>query len=114
MRRGRLMIHGLLRRPTTVDDQRRAGDEGGFVGGKVEGGGGYLVGPPHAAHRLAGVKLVAHLVLGVLEMALQEALNEGCVHGAGADGVSADALADEVHGYRAGERDNRALAGAVR
>ena len=48
-----------------------------------------------------------------VRLALQEALDEGCVHSPRADGVGADALSNEVHGDGTGQRDDSAFARAV-
>src|SRR5262249_9141992 len=88
-------------RPTTIDNKRRASHKGCFVGGKIERSICNLIRSPHTSNRLARVKLLAHLVLMPRKVSCEIALYEWSMHCAGTDGVAANALCDEINGYRA-------------
>ena len=105
--RGRL----ILKRPAAVDDVDGAGGVGGFVGGEVDGQGGDFFGLADAADGLAGDEIAA----GFFDVAeggdaLLERRGFDC---AGADGVDANSLLDEIDGERFGEADYGGFGGAV-
>src|SRR5688500_16868326 len=110
-----VIIAHISKRKSAV---RRDGDAGGkiaFVARQVDGDGSHLLGGAEPAHRLARhehlVRLLdaAHLLAERLDALFQR----GRQHGAGADGVAADAAPDEVGGDRFGEPDHRRLGRSI-
>src|SRR3981081_250131 len=74
---------------------------------------GDLIRSPHASDRLAGVELLAYLVLVTGEIARQIAFHKWRLHCAGADGIAANCLRDEIDGYRARQSQYSPLARAI-
>src|SRR3984957_15288127 len=101
---------------STIDDEGLAGGEGALVGGEVDGDRGDLFRLAEPAHRLAVDERLAH---GVERLAARLAervdppVERGALDRAGADGVAAHALADEVGRDRLGQANHRGLRGAV-
>ena len=65
-----------------------------------------------AADRLTRLELRA--CLRIVAIRMQARLQRRGIDGAGADGIAADTLRDEVRGDGLGEADDRRLGGAVR
>src|SRR5438552_6639096 len=97
--------------PATIDDKGLTGDESRFVAGEIDHQCGDFLRAGQTAHGLAGDEGLAGLFIVAL---LVHAIIEGrCIDGAGANGVAADALVDEVDRQRLGEADDRGLGGAI-
>src|SRR6202012_5545576 len=101
---------------STVDNEGLAGGEGALVGGEVEGDRGDLLRLAEPAHRLPVDERLAHLLdrlAARLAQCLDSAVERRALDRAGADGVAAYPLADEVGRHRLGEADDRGFRGAV-
>ena len=105
-------VRALCCSPATIHGKQRAGDECRFVGGEIADHGGDLRWPAEAAEGLAGAEFGAGLLFVVFVKLFEVTLDEGCLDGAGADGVDAQSFGI-VDGELAGHGDDCALGGAV-
>src|SRR5208337_3941663 len=105
-----------LQREAAVDQMDLPGGEGALVGGEIDRERGHLLRLAEPAHRLAVDEGLAHDRDGLSARAAQRLdapFERGALDRAGADGVAADPLADEVGRDRLGEPDHRRFRRAI-
>src|SRR5687768_3187414 len=107
----RILASLLSGAPAAVDHESRSCHERRFVAREVERGGGNLVGPAHAAHRLSCRHLLPRL-LGV-GIFLQTFGDPRCFNTPGTDAIDANAVQCVIEGHAAGQADDCKLAGAI-
>src|SRR6185503_6850921 len=103
-------------RHAAVDQMRLPGDVARFIGGQEHRQRRHFGGGAEPAHRLAADEILAHLLerlAGLLGHRLHALFERRRHDGARADGVAADAAADEIDRHRLGQPDHRRLGGAV-